>query len=1051
MYILFCVPTSEYSKHVLEDETSGATMLKFICCYLCAVKTPTSDAATRGAASHRSTTRLPKASSIPSLKVTDNGGVGGAVNAAPPPSSRAPPLPPPRGKGGARVAAGRGNGSNGAIKTALLPPQTPLPAAAEEVLVSISQVTPRVQAGTVGASSSAAPGPSCYADALKQQKPKDKVAHWLDQSSNLCSKTPFSQSDSMINHIASQDDKLILPSTGPPLDCLLMSPPVAIPTLKPSKSKLPTSETYVDDKEADHESISQASTILFDIKSVSNVSLKADSDTTSLNNTDDGDDDDICLPDISLPVLEDGAMTLGATSGKGVGQTGKKTLGKSTNIVNISVHDSSLSTEMVATVVLHKNRIVLDSPSSGTVNENVCKSGKHGRSSSPELDNNIDTGNCRAVRSPTPKKLKNDPFHDSEEPFIGFTDDNQGNVFSTSKAEMENQAESCLLPSCEAMPPPAPPGDDLLQDEGEQHQYKQAKVLCKRSETAALSISTRSNTRFASQLKKQMSEPHKIVAASVEVKNTKSPGWSHVACAKKDLRTRHIALNITGGVCKLKVTKLPDEDMINTGAGNNSLIAERDKKIVSSCESSVVIDDQTQKIDTDHLELAPERYMQIDELKTIVTQSSQESNKKSCDEQEKGNASDISGGLNILPNIIDSKNGFAGLISERDQEECSILTCVVPETQEGSGNVDNLVKNMNAEVLPSVTTLSANVGGNPRIIGADSIKQIPKLKPIRKSFSMTTTNADDINDPTLGVSPIAPDALIDSKLVDYPNSSVQESDCNTSAVSISDSDNTRHTRVTRSLRSGSSLRFSTRTTNTMKTGTGAAPSISRDSSVSSQGANSSNSVTSQLMIGKNSPHIQQKNACKSEQTSTNIAVINSDDGCVRSNKYLGLHLERITTDNIQTTDDEVSSTVSQLNVCNEKHDKSKKQLTEPGEKGERKEEQIALHCESVITVPSTATAYCATQATTQFTGLGSRNTSTGISTHSSELQCNLLPRPLRDIPQRRVAASCSLSDDAQPYEDRIIIPTKYKNKGVQVGPLPSYRDAGVQCHGPRVC
>ncbi|CAL4173506.1 unnamed protein product, partial [Meganyctiphanes norvegica] len=54
---------------------------------------------------------------------------------------------------------------------------------------------------------------------------------------------------------------------------------------------------------------------------------------------------------------------------------------------------------------------------------------------------------------------------------------------------------------------------------------------------------SKGNVRFSAQTR--LMEPRKVEARAVNIKDTKSPGWSHIVGAKKDLKNRHNILNIT--------------------------------------------------------------------------------------------------------------------------------------------------------------------------------------------------------------------------------------------------------------------------------------------------------------------------------------------------------------------------------------------------------------------------------------------------------------------------------------------------------------------------
>ncbi|XP_042874132.1 breast cancer type 1 susceptibility protein-like isoform X2 [Penaeus japonicus] len=116
------------------------------------------------------------------------------------------------------------------------------------------------------------------------------------------------------------------------------------------------------------------------------------------------------------------------------------------------------------------------------------------------------------------------------------------------------------------------------------------------------------NARYASEIK--LVEPSKTLAVSVSVKDTKSPGWSHVAGARKDLKTRHTSLNITGG----------EQRNINDSRTEGGTSVLSSKLITSSEESDITIDDQTQNFDVEHLCYSQSKKERVQKLKEIVSQ-----------------------------------------------------------------------------------------------------------------------------------------------------------------------------------------------------------------------------------------------------------------------------------------------------------------------------------------------------------------------------------------------------------------------------------------------
>ena len=131
---------------------------------------------------------------------------------------------------------------------------------------------------------------------------------------------------------------------------------------------------------------------------------------------------------------------------------------------------------------------------------------------------------------------------------------------------------------------------------------------------------TKSNVRYGSELKQKILEPNKVQAASVKIKDTKSPGWSHVKGARQDLKTRHTSLNITGG-----------EHRNVSDSRTESGILDHSSLIPSSSETNIVIDDETQEnnskqlklsqeCDVEHLQSSQSKVELVKKLKNIVKQ-----------------------------------------------------------------------------------------------------------------------------------------------------------------------------------------------------------------------------------------------------------------------------------------------------------------------------------------------------------------------------------------------------------------------------------------------
>ncbi|XP_066980620.1 uncharacterized protein [Macrobrachium rosenbergii] len=121
--------------------------------------------------------------------------------------------------------------------------------------------------------------------------------------------------------------------------------------------------------------------------------------------------------------------------------------------------------------------------------------------------------------------------------------------------------------------------------------------------------SVKTNVRYGSEAKQKILEPSKIQAVSINIKDSKSPGWSHVTGAQKDLRTRHTSLNITGGEQRNETDTKAESGMHN-----------HTSYIPSSLETNLIIDDQTQENDIEHLQSSQSKVERAKKLKHIVQQ-----------------------------------------------------------------------------------------------------------------------------------------------------------------------------------------------------------------------------------------------------------------------------------------------------------------------------------------------------------------------------------------------------------------------------------------------
>ncbi|XP_063598857.1 breast cancer type 1 susceptibility protein homolog [Penaeus indicus] len=223
------------------------------------------------------------------------------------------------------------------------------------------------------------------------------------------------------------------------------------------------------------------------------------------------------------------------------------------------------------------------------------------------------------------------------------------------------------------------------------------------------------NARYASEMK--LVEPSKNLAVSISVKDTKSPGWSHVAGARKDLKTRHTSLNITGG----------EQRNINDSRTEGGTSVLSSKMAPSSEESEVTIDDQTQDFDVEHLcssQSKKERVMKLKEIVSQLNKPEEEGEKVASHKKEVNNK--------------ETKPPIKGSDSEKSKlgvQEVNSKESKSAEKEIGSGEI----KTINMEVS------SKDTKSDDREISSKQMK--PETKGVSdkepKSFGKKEDNSED--------------------------------------------------------------------------------------------------------------------------------------------------------------------------------------------------------------------------------------------------------------------------------------------------------------------
>ena len=978
-----------------------------------AVTIPAAATAARGAQHARGASKLPRtaASTLELQSASSSSNSSGSAK-----TQQA------RGLRGVRGGRGRGGQSRLAavFPVAAAAPGKAAAFATDEELISVSQIQPqKTPDKTID-----------NAATLQQQKPKEKVERWIDQSNAMGFKIGLTQSQSMVNlsSISDGGEQTTLQLTKCTVAVShesLMSPPKFIPLYKKSKFIVADSDSKPVAGIVEPEpSVSQTSTVVFDMNSVSHFSSNVDPLNNILKIACDYENDlsDIELPDIS------------SSESKPVIVASCRDIQKQNECSRASADDRNTETD-VAGHSFSSN--AADNKQSTSSKKEALKNDKKRNfnivefsDQLPEDEKIVDPAESEifgirrpAYGGPIQKKLKNCSSTKTDDcSFLGFTmfERNEFSKQSASVNDTDDFNDNSLIPSCEAMPPPAAPVTDNVQ-----HCLKLPKTVKEKVNSDMATLQTRANTRYASQLKKQMLEPLKVKAASVGVKNTKSPGWSHVVGAKKDLKARHVGLNITGGECKLEITKLGAGEEASAVVSEETSVHENGRMFESSCESSVEIDDQTQKYDVEHVELAPKQLEQLEKLKTIVRRLSQESKKEQEDENSRDsiNAKNSPSSNDSIIALSNSKNGFAGLVSEKSplsNKTAKYRTCV-PETQTPMSS-DQFNRDTADVIVTDIVQTNVEInGGNPQS-DALSLVQHTITNSIERPFSLTSTGSK--NDQTLGV--IAQDA---TNIVNYPFSSTlnssksivshEEMEVNSELAIDEQFINCNSVKPESSTGKGRNLRMVYRSSESKPT----TPARFKKNTISNS----------------NKPKV--RNNCNSNVLSvlTNQQKTRAKVHCfINSHKQLASKCQ-------PSTPESVSSDRACVGTATV-------------------EQNTGMAC-SVITAPSTPTAYCATQATNCST-LASQ-TSNILSSDESNIgtmHCgavnNLNAFAKKDNPQSSgIIAKESESAGSLPmqmkmsledsqgidFEERVIIPTCYKNKALQVELLSSYRHIGVQC------
>ena len=207
----------------------------------------------------------------------------------------------------------------------------------------------------------------------------------------------------------------------------------------------------------------------------------------------------------------------------------------------------------------------------------------------------------------------------------------------------------------------------------------------------------KTNTRYASNSKKLLN-PSMPAVSFIEPKDSKSPGWSHIARAQKDLKTRHIGLNIIGGDGKSEL------------ASNTAALFD-DNRMSSSGETEINIDEQTQgadgqKFDIEHLDTMPEKRENVNKLRSMLKNLNAVESKKS----------------NLVESIPEKHKNIITSVPDTQATE---ITAVTEGVNLINNNHDDQNQSLNKNVKPQNFEISEESKGlKRRVRSANDIKKL---------------------------------------------------------------------------------------------------------------------------------------------------------------------------------------------------------------------------------------------------------------------------------------------------------------------------------------
>nr|XP_045619758.1 uncharacterized protein LOC123771312 [Procambarus clarkii] len=200
-------------------------------------------------------------------------------------------------------------------------------------------------------------------------------------------------------------------------------------------------------------------------------------------------------------------------------------------------------------------------------------------------------------------------------------------VNETFENTQHNKTVSPLVPKDErTMPPPKAPvrsrkvrfNSSAPVKSGEVHGSEESAPSTSTRSSGKIPSRTSHNVRYASEMKSKLIDTSKTVAVSVSVKYAKSPGWSHVEGARRDLKVRQASLNITGG----------EQRSMNDSRTEGGTCGHSTSALMSSGETNMTIDEETQDFDVEHLASSQTKKDRVKKLKEIVSQLREEEEKQ---------------------------------------------------------------------------------------------------------------------------------------------------------------------------------------------------------------------------------------------------------------------------------------------------------------------------------------------------------------------------------------------------------------------------------------